>query len=105
VTGLPATDADGHLVDLRAWSESVAAALAERERMLLTEEHWAVIRIVRDFYEKTGVSPAMRPLVKLVGERLGTDKANSLFLLRLFPGSPARVVARLAGLPRPTNCI
>ena len=102
---LPATDADGHLLDLGTWSEAVARALAERDGIVLTEEHWEVIRLVRAFYAETGVVLAMRPLVKLVGERLGPDKANSLFLLRLFPGSPARAVARLAGLPRPTNCI
>jgi len=103
--GLPATDPDGHLVDLAAWSEAVARALAARDQLVLTEEHWAVVGLVRDFYARTGVVPAMRPLVKLVGEQLGSDRGNSLFLLRLFPGSPARAVAKLAGLPRPTNCI
>lgn len=102
---LPPTDADGHLVNLTAWSAEIADALAAREGLVLTAEHWNLIELVRDFYATTGVVPAMRPLVKLVGERLGADKGNSLFLLRLFPGSPARAVARLAGLPRPTNCL
>jgi tRNA 2-thiouridine synthesizing protein E len=101
----PATDADGHLRDLGAWTETVAAEIAQRSGIELTTEHWEVVRLVRDFYARTGVVPAMRPLVRLIGDALGPDKANSLFLLRLFPGSPARSVAKVAGLPRPTNCI
>jgi len=47
----------------------------------------------------------MRPLVKLVQESLGADKGTSIYLLGLFPGNPAKVAAKIAGLPRPTNCI
>jgi tRNA 2-thiouridine synthesizing protein E len=47
----------------------------------------------------------MRILVKLVANELGPEKGNSLYLLQLFPGSPARVASRIAGLPRPANCI
>jgi tRNA 2-thiouridine synthesizing protein E len=102
----PEMDADGHLKDLRDWSEAVAEEIAQRAGLVeLTAEHWYVVRLARAFYERTGVVPAMRPLVKLVYEHLGSVKGNSLFLLRLFPGSPARLVAKIAGLPRPTNCI
>jgi tRNA 2-thiouridine synthesizing protein E len=103
---LPDTDADGYLTNPRTWSEDVAAELARREGMVdLSPDHWAIVALARQFYERTGVVPAMRPLVKLVAEALGADKGNSIFLLRLFPGSPARIVAKIAGLPRPTNCI
>lgn len=103
---LPETDADGYLKNPRTWSEDVAAELARREGMGdLSPDHWTIVALVRRFYERTGVVPAMRPLVKLVAEALGTDKGNSVFLLRLFPGSPARAVAKIAGLPRPTSCI
>jgi tRNA 2-thiouridine synthesizing protein E len=44
-------------------------------------------------------------LVKLVRESLGEDKGTSIYLLGLFPGNPAKVAAKIAGLPRPTNCI
>ena len=102
----PETDSDGHLKDLRDWSDDVADEIARREGLVeLTAEHWSVVRLARSFYERTGVVPAMRPLVKLVTEHLGSVNGNSLFLLRLFPGSPARLVAKIAGLPRPTNCI
>ena len=46
-----------------------------------------------------------RPLVKLVGPRLGPAKGRSIYLRQLFPDSPAKLAARLAGLPRPDNCL
>lgn len=98
-------DKEGYLLELSDWSEEIAGTLAEHEGVALTDAHWAVIRVLRGFYQETGVSPAMRPLVKLVGEKLGGDKASSLYLLSLFPGNPAKLAAKIAGLPRPTNCI
>jgi tRNA 2-thiouridine synthesizing protein E len=98
-------DKEGYLVDLNDWSESVATELAARTGLELTQEHWQIITILRDFYRTTGVSPTMRPLVKLVRERLGQHVGNSVHLHTLFPGSPARLAAKVAGLPRPTNCL
>ncbi|MEQ9003373.1 MAG: TusE/DsrC/DsvC family sulfur relay protein, partial [Pseudomonadales bacterium] len=71
----------------------------------LGDEHWALIRLIRDFYRDYQVSPAMRVLVKQVRERLGAERGNSIYLMQLFPGSPAKRLARIAGLPRPTNCL
>jgi len=47
----------------------------------------------------------MRPLVKLVKEKLGEDCGSSVYLMGLFGGSPAKTAAKIAGLPRPTNCL
>lgn len=100
-----ALDPEGYLVDLNDWSPGVAEALATQEGRELSDEHWEVIEILRDFYQRYEMAPAMRPLVKAVGQRLGPDKGRSIHLLRLFPDSPAKVAARLAGLPKPTNCL
>ena len=99
------TDREGYLVDLADWSEAVAEQLAASEGISLTDEHWALIRMIRAFYEQFEVSPAMRVLVKHTREQLGEEKGNSIYLLKLFPGSPAKLLAKIAGLPRPTNCL
>ncbi|MEZ5561076.1 MAG: TusE/DsrC/DsvC family sulfur relay protein [Pseudomonadales bacterium] len=101
----PAVDKEGYLLDLDDWTESAAEMLARAEGIDLTPEHWTVIHIVREFYVTYQLAPAMRPLVKLIRERVGPDKGNSIYLMTLFPGSPAKVLARIAGLPRPTNCL
>ena len=100
-----ATDKEGYLTDLNDWSEAVAEQIASAEGIELSDAHWALIRLVRQFYADFEVSPAMRPLVKLTREKLGPEQGNSLYLLKLFPGSPAKVLAKIAGLPRPTNCL
>lgn len=100
-----ALDPEGHLVDLDDWTPVIAEILAREEGITLTEPHWEVIEVLRTFYVRYQMAPAMRPLVKAVALSLGADKGRSLYLMRLFPGSPARVGARLAGLPKPANCL
>jgi len=97
-------DREGYLLDLDTWSEATAVELARHAGIGLTAAHWQIIRLLRDFYGRTGISPSMRPLVKLVRDALGADCGNSIYLLELFPGSPAKLAAKIAGLPRPTNC-
>jgi tRNA 2-thiouridine synthesizing protein E len=99
------TDKEGYLMDLADWSEAVAEQLAADEGITLTDDHWALIRMIRAFYATFEVSPAMRVLVKHAREQLGEEKGNSIFLMQLFPGSPAKLLAKIAGLPRPTNCL
>ena len=98
-------DPEGFLVNMGDWSPEVAERLAEEEGIVLSEEHWEVLRVLRKFYARFEQAPAMRPLVKAVGQALGPDKGRSMHLMKLFPGSPAKVGARLAGLPKPTNCL
>lgn len=98
-------DREGYLVDLADWDPAVAGELAREEDIELTEAHWELIRLIREFYAEYEVSPAMRVLVKHVRERLGDQKGNSIYLMQLFPGSPAKLLAKVAGLPRPTNCL
>ncbi|MBK3867477.1 TusE/DsrC/DsvC family sulfur relay protein [Pseudomonas stutzeri] len=100
-----ALDRDGFLVDLSDWSEAVAEALAGREELVLETGHWEVIYLLREFYAQFQLSPATRPLIKYAALKLGPDKGNSLHLNRLFKGTPAKLAAKLAGLPKPSNCL
>ncbi|CBV42507.1 TusE/DsrC/DsvC family sulfur relay protein [Halomonas elongata] len=100
-----ALDPEGYLVELEQWTPDVARALAAEEGIALDEAHWEVIEVLRDFYARYEMAPAMRPLVKAVGRALGPEKGRSIHLMRLFPGSPAKVAARLAGLPKPSHCL
>lgn len=100
-----ATDKEGYLVHRDKWSPALAEALAQREQITLTPEHWEIINLLRDFYQRYELAPAMRPLVKQVAQNLGPEKGRSIYLLQLFPPSPARIASKIAGLPRPTNCL
>jgi tRNA 2-thiouridine synthesizing protein E len=100
-----ATDKEGYLENIDDWSESIAESIAQAEALVLTQDHWDVIRLLRQFYHEFELSPAMRPLVKYVGLHLGKEKGNSIYLLTLFPPSPAKIASKIAGLPRPANCL
>ncbi len=98
-------DKDGYLVDLNDWSAEVAQALAEQSGIHLSREHWEILELLREFYQQFELSPATRPLIKYTALKLGVEKGNSLYLNRLFNGTPAKLAAKLAGLPKPTNCL
>jgi tRNA 2-thiouridine synthesizing protein E len=100
-----ATDAEGYLADSADWNPQVAEAIARNEGLTLTPAHWEVIELLRRFYAEFDLSPAMRPLVKYAAMHLGTGKGKSVYLLSLFPGSPPKLGAKIAGLPRPANCL
>lgn len=98
-------DDEGYLYEVSQWSPEVASFLAKELDITLTEAHWEILYLLRDFYHQYQISPAMRPFVKAVGLKLGKDKGRSIYLMQLFPGSPAKVAALLAGLPKPENCL
>lgn len=97
-------DQDACLCNLDDWSEPVAHALAAREGIELTAAHWEILYLLQQFYQEFQLSPANRALVRYVALNLGKEKGNSLYLNGLFNGMPAKLAARLAGLPKPANC-
>lgn len=97
-------DKHGYLRNLQDWNEEVAELLAAQEGLQLTDRHWDLIRLLRDFHGRSGLTPSTRVLVKLMGRELGEDKGKSVYLMSLFPQTPLRLACKIAGLPRPTNC-
>jgi tRNA 2-thiouridine synthesizing protein E len=105
MTDAPALDKEGYLRELTDWNEGVASLLAQQENINLGPAHWEVIKLLRSFYRRHQVSPATRALINLVKRELGPDKGKSVYLMKLFRGSPAKTANKIAGLPKPDNCI
>lgn len=99
------TDADGYLINPFDWSEALALHIAALDNIEMREEHWLVIKFVRQFYLQYHTSPAIRMLVKAMTKEFGPEKGSSRYLFRLFPEGPARQAARIAGLPKPAKCL
>ncbi len=99
------TDQQGYLKQVSQWNEEIAELIALQEQIVLTPAHWEVINFVRDFYLEYKTSPAIRILVKAIGQKLGADKGNSKYLYTLFPTGPAKQATKVAGLPKPAKCI
>ncbi len=98
-------DADGYLADISMWSVEVAESMAGAEDIQLTDAHWVMIGLVQEYFRRFEHAPAMRPLVNWVKQHEGPEHGNSRYLHQLFPISPAKQLARIAGLPKPTKCL
>ena len=101
-----ALDQDGHLCDHTIWTPVIAQQLANTLDIVLDTERLAVLQQVRAFFVKFNHAPATRPLIKWLQQTLPDDDISNQKLQQLFnTGLVARHVNRLAGLPKPPNCL
>jgi tRNA 2-thiouridine synthesizing protein E len=90
---------DGFIADPQVWNDTIAGILAGDEEVeTLTEDHWKVVKYIREYYLKFGIAPMIRKLCKESGYDLGT-------IYELFPSGPAKGACKIAGLPKPTGCV
>ena len=92
-------DAEGFFVHPEQWTEAMAAEIARQNGIPeLTERHWQVISFMRDTYLRTGSAPSIRTLGKASGVPIKE-------LYQLFPKGPAKLAAKIGGIPKPRGCI
>ena len=90
---------EGFFVDPAQWTDEMAPELARREGIdELTPGHWQVLRFMRSEYFAKGTGPTVRMLGK-------TSGVSVKELYQLFPKGPAKIAARIAGIPKPRGCI
>lgn len=91
---------DGFMLNPQEWDEEIAKVLAREEEGLenLTEEHWSVIKYIRDYYVDKDIAPMVRKVCKNTGFSLK-------YIFELFPSGPAKGACKLAGLPKPDGCV
>lgn len=92
------TDAEGYLIDPADWTEDVARALAEREGIAMTEEHWDVCRFMRAYWEDHRIAPDARFVVRHLKEKRGAHRDR---LFELFPYGYVQQACKIAGMMRP----
>lgn len=103
---LPQLDDDGHLQNHRLWTPAVAQLLADTLELVLTEQHFQILEKVQLFYAKYDHAPATRPLIKHLQKELPELTITNQSLQADFKtGLVARHLSRLAGLPKPANCL
>lgn len=99
-------DQDGHLCDHTLWTPDIAQQLANTLDVDLGTEHVQILQQVRAFFAKFNHAPATRPLIKWLQKTLPDQDISNQKLQQLFnTGLVARHVNRLAGLPKPPNCL
>ncbi|MCP4283304.1 MAG: TusE/DsrC/DsvC family sulfur relay protein [Gammaproteobacteria bacterium] len=94
-----ATDQEGYIQDMDDWSEDYVYALAKKESLEVTQEHWDVIFYIREYYEKNRVQAQVRDMIKHFKKIWGPERGNNRHLHDIFPkGGPQKQGNRLAGI-------
>jgi dissimilatory sulfite reductase related protein len=92
-------DAEGFLTDPQQWTERLAEEIAAENWIPeLTERHWLVVKFMRERFLTTGTAPSIRSLGKESGVPIKE-------LYQLFPKGPAKLAAKIGGIPKPRGCI
>jgi tRNA 2-thiouridine synthesizing protein E len=92
-------DAEGFFVHPEQWSEEIAPEIARENGIPdLTDRHWQVVNFMRNAYLEHGSAPSIRTLGKASGVPIKE-------LYQLFPKGPAKLAAKIAGIPKPRGCI
>jgi tRNA 2-thiouridine synthesizing protein E len=92
-------DAEGFMTDPEQWNEEIAADIARENGIAeLTPRHWLVVTFMRERFLATGAAPSIRAL----GKESGVPVKE---LYELFPKGPAKLAAKIGGIPKPQGCI
>jgi len=91
-------DGEGFLTEYDEWDEEVGTALAAQIGIEMTEDHWRVVKFLRDDYKEQGETATLRRV-----SSTGGIPTKQLFVL--FPKKPAKKMSYVSGLPKPVGCV
>jgi len=92
-------DPEGFLAEPAQWSRDIGREIAAQNGIAeLTDRHWLVIDYMRRTYLESGSAPTIRTLGKASGVPIKE-------LYQLFPKGPAKLAAKIGGIPKPKGCI
>ena len=96
----------GWLENLDEWSEELAAIIAVNEKIVdgLTQEHWDIINLAREYFQENGSVCEPRAFSKLMKQKYGKDRSDQKYIYSLFPTGLIKCANKIAGLPRPKGC-
>lgn len=95
----------GWLENLDEWSEGLAAQISINENIGdLTEEHWDIIKVAREYFSDNGAVCEPRNFSKIMKEKFGKDRSSQKYIYSLFPTGLIKCANKIAGLPRPKGC-
>ena len=91
-------DDEGFMIEYDEWSEELGKQLGSNIGLDLTDDHWEVIRWLREDYREQGETATLRRVSTMAG-------IPTKALFTLFPKKPAKKMAYVAGLPKPAGCV
>jgi len=94
-------DDEGYLIDPDDWDDNVAAELAQRENIALTDAHWKVLRFMREYLAEHQIIPDARFVIRYMARELGARERARDLLFELFPYGYVKQACKIAGMRRP----
>lgn len=97
----------GWLENLDEWTPEIAEKIATEVEGIddLTEEHWDIINLTREFFNENNQVAEPRKFMKAMKERFGKDRSSNKYIFQFFPkGGLIKSANKIAGLPRPKGC-
>ena len=95
----------GWLENLDEWNDELAVEIARNEKIAeLTEEHWDIINLTREYFHDNGSVCEPRQFSKLMKNQYGKDRSDQKYIYSLFPTGLIKCANKVAGLPRPKGC-
>jgi TusE/DsrC/DsvC family sulfur relay protein len=89
---------EGFLTEFDEWSEEIAAELAKNIDVEMTDEHWKLVKWLREDYKEKGETATTRRV-----QTVGGWPTKQQFTM--FPKKPAKKMAYIAGVPKPKGCV
>lgn len=91
-------DNEGFLLSMNGWTPEVGDAIAAEVGIALGPEHRKVIDFARADFASQGQTPGLRRIT-------GQTGVSMKRIYELFPKGPAKLIARIAGVPKPKSCL
>ena len=88
---------EGYFTDPSQWTKEIAAEIAKEEGVELTDQHFAVLEMLRAKSE-AGEALSIRGINKS-----GVVDVKTFY--QLFPGAPLKKSTKIAGIPKPASCV
>jgi len=91
---------DGYMVDPTQWSKEYAEWRADDLGIEMTDEHWSIVDLFREFIVEHAITPSSRIAQKEAKKRFGMDSKK---IYTLFPNGPKQA-SMVAGGIKPSGC-
>ncbi|MDR2354178.1 MAG: TusE/DsrC/DsvC family sulfur relay protein [Deltaproteobacteria bacterium] len=92
-------DFEGFLTDPSLWGPEWVAHVQELEELdEITEEHYEILNILREYHATHGHPPKVKEMTMVTGFKLK-------HIYELFPSGPGKGACKMAGLRKPEGCV
>ncbi len=95
------SDNEGFLLDSAQWSVRLAEEIAKEENIKLDEDHWTVVKFIRDYFDEKQTVLETKFALKHLKNTLDDERGTRRYLYVLFPYGYGQQACKIAGMRKP----